>query len=169
MPATTPTPHWLDADEMRAWVTYIDFSTLLGDYLNRQLKRDSGVTHADYTLLSRLSAAPDHAMGMSALAQHLKITRSRLTRAVSRLHDMGYVIRREDPTDGRGQRAVLTDQGMELLERAAPGHVEAVRQVIFDALTTEQVKQLSEIGQVIYRALQHADGVSSVDLPWLRR
>lgn len=79
------TPRWLDADEQRAWMAYVEFSTLLGDYLNRQLRRDAGTTHADYTLLAQLSSAPDQALGMSELARRLKITRSRLTHAVNRL------------------------------------------------------------------------------------
>ncbi|MFG2793438.1 MarR family winged helix-turn-helix transcriptional regulator [Streptomyces sp. NPDC048419] len=165
------TPRWLDADERRAWLAYVDFSTLLGDHLNRQLRRDAGVTHADYSLLAYLSATPDGALGMSELAERLKITRSRLTHAVSRLRDIGLVDRREDPADGRGQLAVLTDGGRALLERAAPGHVEAVRRAVFDALTPDQVRQFAEIGEAISNALHRAEGTETAPavLPWRRR
>ncbi|MFE7834868.1 MarR family winged helix-turn-helix transcriptional regulator [Streptomyces sp. NPDC057474] len=165
------TPRWLDAEEQRAWLAYIDFSTLLSDYLNRQLRRDVGMTHADYTLLSHLSSAPDRALGMSELARRLKITRSRLTHAVNRLGEAGLVDRREDPADGRGQLAVLTDEGQGLLDRAAPGHVEAVRRAVFDALTPEQVRQLAEIGEAIGDALVRAEGnpTDLAVLPWRRR
>ncbi|CAM5334530.1 hypothetical protein AQI96_31380 [Streptomyces canus] len=83
---------------------------------------------------------------MSELARRLKITRSRLTHAVNRLTEAGLVDRCEDPADGRGRLAVLTDDGMTLLEQAAPGQVEAVRRAVFDALSREQVCQLAEIG-----------------------
>ncbi|MGW0582279.1 MarR family winged helix-turn-helix transcriptional regulator, partial [Streptomyces sp. NPDC002920] len=118
---TTP-PRWLNDEERRAWLAYVDFSTLLADYLNRQLRRDAGMTHADYSLLAYLSMTPDGTLGMSDLAQRLKITRSRLTHAVNRLRDVGLVDRREDPADGRGQLAVLTDEGRAMLEEVAPGH-----------------------------------------------
>ncbi|MEU9390983.1 MarR family winged helix-turn-helix transcriptional regulator [Streptomyces sp. NPDC048324] len=165
------TPRWLDAEERRAWLAYVDFSTLLADHLNRQLRRDAGMTHADYSLLVHLSAAPDGALGMSELAQRLKITRSRLTHAVNRLREARLVDRREDPADGRGQIAVLTDEGRTLLERAAPGHVEAVRQAVFDALTPEQVRQFAEIGEAISNALHRAEnaGTAPPTLPWRRR
>lgn len=165
------TPRWLDAEERRAWLAYVDFSTLLADHLNRQLRRDAGMTHADYSLLVHLSAAPDGALGMSELAQRLKITRSRLTHAVNRLRKARLVDRREDPADGRGQIAVLTDEGRALLERAAPGHVEAVRQAVFDALTPEQVRQFAEIGEAISEALHRAEnaGEDPPTLPWRRR
>jgi len=165
------TPRWLDAEERRAWMAYVDFSTLLGDYLNRQLRRDAGTTHADYTLLAHLASTPDHALGMSELAERLKITRSRLTHAVNRLREAGLVDRREDPTDGRGQLAVLTGDGTALLEQAAPGHVEAVRRAVFDALSREQVHQLAEIGEAIGDALHRVESgeTDPAVLPWRRR
>ena len=164
-------PRWLTAEEQRAWLAYVDFSTLLADHLNRQLRRDAGLTHADYALLSHLSSAPDRALGMSELAHRLKITRSRLTHAVTRLQEAGYVDRREDPASRRNQLAILTEQGRELLERAAPGHVEAVRRAVFDALTPDQVRQLTEIGEAISEALQREDTAESGPevLPWRRR
>ncbi|WP_128376288.1 MarR family winged helix-turn-helix transcriptional regulator [Streptomyces cavernae] len=165
------TPRWLNAEERRAWLAYVDFSTLLADYLNRQLRRDSGITHTDYALLAFLSSAPDQALGMSELACKLRITRSRLTHAVNRLAEAGFVDRRESPVDGRSQLAVLTDEGRALLEQAAPGHVTAVRRAIFDALTPEQVAQFTEIGEAISTALLRVDATDSdpAVLPWRRR
>ncbi|KQX64065.1 MULTISPECIES: MarR family winged helix-turn-helix transcriptional regulator [unclassified Streptomyces] len=165
------TPRWLNADERRAWLAYIEFSTLLADHLNRQLRRDAGMTHADYSVLAHLSAAPDGTLGMSELAQRLKITRSRLTHAVNRLREDGLVDRREDPADGRGQLAFLTDQGRSLLEEVAPGHVEAVRRAVFDALTPEQVRQFADIGEAIGEALVRAENTEAdpAGLPWRRR
>ncbi|MFF4586294.1 MarR family winged helix-turn-helix transcriptional regulator [Streptomyces sp. NPDC001388] len=165
------TPRWLTAEERRAWLAYVDFSTLLADYLNRQLRRDAGMTHADYSLLAYLSMAPDGGLGMSELAQRLKITRSRLTHAVNRLREIGLVDRREDPADGRGQLAFLTDEGRALLVEIAPGHVEAVRRAVFDVLTPEQVRQFAEIGEAISDALHRAEGTEAdpAVLPWRRR
>ncbi|MFJ4283470.1 hypothetical protein [Streptomyces massasporeus] len=76
-----------------------DCSTLLNDYLDQQLRRNAAMTHADYSLPARLFVAPGHALGMSLLAEQLKFTRSRLTRAVIRLEESGYARRREDPAD----------------------------------------------------------------------
>jgi DNA-binding MarR family transcriptional regulator len=163
---STSTPRWLSAEEQRIWLSYISTSTLLDDYLDRQLRRDIGITHPDYTLLAQLSAAPEHALSMSELAKRMKITRSRLTHAVTRLESAGYVERREHPTDRRGQLAVITGHGRELLERAAPGHVEAVRHAVFDPLTPDQLEQLGEISRAIAAAIE---GGTSEPLPWHRR
>ncbi|KUO15823.1 MarR family winged helix-turn-helix transcriptional regulator [Streptomyces dysideae] len=165
------TPRWLDTEERRAWLAYVEFSTHLSDHLNRQLRRDAGLTHADYTLLAHLSSVPDRTLTMSELAQRLKITRSRLTHAVTRLQQAGYVDRCDDPANRRDQLAVLTAQGSRLLERAAPGHVEAVRRAVFDALTREQVRQFAEIGEAVNAALQRVDAAQDDQevLPWRRR
>jgi DNA-binding MarR family transcriptional regulator len=165
------TPRWLNPEERRAWLAYVEFSTLLSDHLNRQLRRDAGMTHADYTLLAHLSSVPEGTLTMSELAERLKITRSRLTHAVTRLQEAGYVDRREDPGNRRNQLAVLAPQGRELLERAAPGHVEAVRRAVFDALTPEQVLRFAEIGEAINAALQREEAVGDnpETLPWRRR
>ncbi|MEV5953910.1 MarR family winged helix-turn-helix transcriptional regulator [Streptomyces sp. NPDC051987] len=167
----TVTPRWLNPEERRAWLAYVQFSTHLSDHLNRQLRRDAGMTHADYTLLAHLSSVRDHGLTMSQLAERLKITRSRLTHAVTRLQEAGYVDRREDPASRRNQRAVLTPAGLALLEREAPGHVEAVRRAVFDVLTPEQVTRFAEIGEAINAALQRmdADGDAQEALPWRRR
>jgi DNA-binding MarR family transcriptional regulator len=164
-------PRWLTPEELRAWINFLDCSTLLSDYLDQQLRRDAAMMHADYSLLARLSVAPDRALGMSLLAEQLKFTRSRLTRAVIRLEESGYVRRREDPADGRGQLAELTEAGMELMAKAAPGHVTAVRRVVFDALSLEQVEQLATITATVLASLKQAgeEDAYPAALPWHRR
>lgn len=103
---------------------------------------------------------------MTELAKDAKITRSRLSHAVSRLEKNGWVRREDCPSDKRGQFAVLTDAGMDVLRRHAPGHVDAVRQAVFDRLTPEQQKSLGEIMGIVAEGLQPSE--AGADLPWLR-
>lgn len=95
-----------------------------------------------------------------------KITRSRLSHAIARLEKNGWVRREDCPSDRRGQFAVLTDEGHEMLRQAAPGHVSAVRQAFFDRLTPEQNQALGDAMRVIAEGLQPKD--AGADLPWLR-
>ncbi|MEW2526162.1 MULTISPECIES: MarR family transcriptional regulator [unclassified Streptomyces] len=159
-------PRWLDDEEQRTWLAYIHASTLLEDYLDRQLQRDAGMPHLYYGLLVQLSAAPRRRMRMTELARDSKITRSRLSHAIARLERSGWVRRENCPTDKRGQFAILTEDGQEVLRQTAPGHVEAVRQAIFDRLTPEQQKSLGEIMRIVAEGLQPKE--AGADLPWLR-
>jgi DNA-binding MarR family transcriptional regulator len=166
------TTRWLTPEEQRAWRAYVAASSLLEDALDRQLQQEAGLPHLYYSVLAALSEAPDRRMRMTDLAQHLKITRSRLTYAVTRLEKDG-VLRREDcQWDKRGSVAVLTDEGMALLERTAPGHVETVRKAVFDHLDPEQISQFEEICAAIATAIQGGDlraATGTDDLPWRRR
>lgn len=165
-PPSPAAPRWLTADEQRVWRAYLHATTLLEDHLDRQLQRDAGMPHIYYGLLVKLAESPRRRLRMTELAMDAKITRSRLSHAVARLEKNGWVRREDCPSDKRGQFAVLTDEGREVLRRTAPGHVDAVRQALFDRLTPEQQKSLGEIMQIVAEGLQPDE--AGADLPWLR-
>jgi DNA-binding MarR family transcriptional regulator len=59
--------------------------------------------------------------------------------------------------DGRGQLAVLTDEGFAALVEAAPVHVESVRRNLFDQLSAAQVAAMRDIGETLLRHLNAPD------------
>ncbi len=136
---------WLDDEEQRTWRSFVTASRLLWDRVERQLQQGAGLPHAYYEILVRLSEAPARTLRMSQLASSSLASRSRLSHAVARLEESGWVRRRPCPSDRRGALAELTDEGMARLEAAAPGHVEAVRELLFDALTPDQQAALHDI------------------------
>jgi DNA-binding MarR family transcriptional regulator len=144
---------WLDADEQRTWRAYLDSHRLLLDEIDAQLRRDSGIPHAYYEVLVRLSEAPGRALRMAVLADVLRVSASRLSHAIARLEERGWVRRDECPTDRRGQLAALTDEGFDALAGAAPGHVQAVRRILFDALDRDQARCLGEISEILAERL----------------
>jgi DNA-binding MarR family transcriptional regulator len=148
---------WLNPDQQRAWRNYIEATTMLLDALDRQLQRDAGMPHGYYEILVRLSERPDRSMRMSELAEATRSSRSRLSHAVSRLEERGWILRRDCETDRRGQLAELTDSGGAALEQAAPGHVAEVRKHLIDRLSPDQVTQLADIADVIVAGLSRAD------------
>lgn len=140
---------WLDSDEQRTWRSFLAASRGLMDALDRELQRDAGLPHAYYEILVRLSEAPDRQLRMSELAEATGSSRSRLSHAVARLEESGWVRRQDCPTDRRGQVASLTESGFATLAAAAPGHVEGVRRHLFDQLSTAQVGQLRQICETL--------------------
>lgn len=140
---------WLSPAEQRAWRAYVESTKVLFDALDRELQRDADLPHTYYQVLMRLSEADGRSLRMSELAELTLSSRSRLSHAVARLEERGWVERTNCETDRRGQVATLTDGGFAVLQRAAPGHVEAVRRYVVDALTPDQLAQLTEIGETI--------------------
>jgi len=145
---------WLDDDEQTTWRTFLAATHLLMDRLDRELQTGVGMPHTYYEILVRLSEAPGRAMRMSDLAGRCHSSRSRLSHAVSRLEEEGWVRRETVESDRRGAVAILTDAGLAALEAAAPIHVEGVRRHLFDRLDPEQLKALGEISQVLYHHLE---------------
>jgi len=145
---------WLDEEEQRAWRSYLDATKRLFDRLDQDLQCESGMPHTYYEILVRLSESPHHTLRMSELANRSLSSRSRVSHAVARLSELGWVRREQCPTDRRGFLAVLTKEGFDVLKDAAPKHVEGVRRYLFDHLTPTQVRQLGAIGQQI---LQHLE------------
>ncbi|MGI8664998.1 MAG: MarR family winged helix-turn-helix transcriptional regulator [Jatrophihabitans sp.] len=150
-------PRWLSQQEQRAWRSFIDGSRALVDVLDRQLQVDSKLSHTYYEVLVPLSEEPGRALRMSELAQRARSSRSRLSHAVARLEERGWVRRIECPTDKRGQVAQLTDEGFAVVQAAAPGHVAAVRQYLIDRLTPEQLQALGQIGELMLSSTAEAE------------
>ena len=156
---------WLDAEEHHAWRSYLTATRLLAAQLDRELQRDAHIPHAYYEILVRLSEAPERSLRMSDLADASESSRSRLSHAVARLEENGWVRRESCPTDRRGAFAVLTDAGFTALQEAAPPHVESVRHHLFDRLTREQVRQLAEICDAVVEGLRDETSLAVEELP----
>lgn len=140
---------WLDEDEQATWRAFLRLNHLLFGRLDRELQAGPGIPHGYYEILVNLSEAPGRALRMSELAERTQSSRSRLSHAVARLEDNGWVRRELCDTDRRGQTAVLTEAGFAALEAAAPVHVEGVREHLFDQLSPAQVAQLRAISTAV--------------------
>ena len=146
-------PRWLQDEEKSTWRLYISATRLVEEALDRQMREDAGIPHSYYEILVHLSSEEDHSLRMSELAVRTLSSKSRLSHAVSKLEALGWVHRAACPSDKRGQLAVLTDEGMAALVEAAPGHVEEVRQRLFDPLTVEEQAVLGRACRKILMAL----------------
>jgi DNA-binding MarR family transcriptional regulator len=146
-------PRWLTPQEQRAWRAHLAAHRLLFTQLDRDLQ-DSGLSLNDYEILVNLSENPEHRMRMSELADATVQSRSRLSHQISRMEAAGLVVREHCEDDRRGTFAVLTDNGLDAIQRVAPDHVESVRRHFIELLTPEQVSLLEQIYTPIVHHLQ---------------
>jgi DNA-binding MarR family transcriptional regulator len=144
---------WLDQAEMSAWVRLVAVLELLPGALDAQLRRDAQLTHFEYYVLAMLSAAPDRTLRMTALARYTNATLPRLSHVVQRLEDRGLMKRFPCPQDRRATNARLTDTGWQKVVDTAPGHLATVRENVIDALTPEQIGQLTAIADAVLQRL----------------
>jgi len=153
---------WLTAAEQRAWRSYLSATQGLFHHMERDLQNRAGLSQPDYEILVRLSEAPGRRLRMSDLSTETLFSRSRLSHAIKRLAGLGWIAREECPEDRRGAFAVLTETGFSALEAAAPGHVDMIRRLVFDAFTPEELEAFARACGKIARAVgAEGDGLAA--------
>jgi DNA-binding MarR family transcriptional regulator len=148
---------WLDAQEQQVWTQLSTMVLRLQPVLSARLQREFGISQFEYLIMARLSEAPGSMLRMSVLATITGSSLPRLSQAVGRLEKRGWMSRQPDAEDSRYTLAVLNRAGLRQLKEAAPSHVEAVREFVFDRLTRVQARQLGAICQRILDGLPPDD------------
>jgi DNA-binding MarR family transcriptional regulator len=145
--------------------------TLLEGQLARELIDESGLSMADYTVLSNLVEAEGRAWRITGLADHMQWSQSRLSHQIRRMESRGLVRKENVTEDGRGTVAVLTREGRRAIAAAAPGHFRYVRRHMIDLLTDEQLKTLGDISETVVAhlmSLKQEDHAGTDRGPWPR-
>ncbi|WP_285481966.1 MarR family winged helix-turn-helix transcriptional regulator [Amycolatopsis sp. NBRC 101858] len=149
---------WLNEAEMAAWRSYIVATLKLRQVLHRELAVQHDVSLTDYEVLVCLEMQAGHRMRMSELALLMGSTKSRLSHQVGRLEDAGLVLRVRDPEDKRGVITELTDEGLALLAKAAPTHLEGVREHLIDLLSPAEQATIAAAFDRVLGHLSEVDG-----------
>ena len=155
-------PRWLTTPQERAWRRYRRMRTLLDLQITRDLHRDSGLSEADYDVLSTLSERSEGCWRARDLVAELLWSTSRLAHHVGRMEQRGLVARQPCADDARGALISLTRQGRAILRKAAPPHVASVRRHMIDLLTADEVAVLDTIAA---KVITHLAGEVPTELP----
>ena len=151
---------WLTESEQAAWQPIAELLLVLPSHLEEPLHAH-GLTFFDYTVLVVLSHADDRTMPMSELAHLASGSLSRTSHRARRLEQRDLLRRHPCPDDGRVTLVTLTDAGYQTLTDAAPSHVESVRRIVFDALTSQQSAELGRLATTIL-------GHITPNSPWVK-
>jgi DNA-binding MarR family transcriptional regulator len=152
---------WLSRSELAAWIRLMAVLQLLPGVLDGELGRDAGLMHFEYFVLAMLSEAPDRTLRMTELARQTNATLPRLSHVVRRLEERGLVERFPCPQNRRATNARLTDEGWDKVRQAAPDHVRTVRHHVLDALSRQQVTQLTAIADAILGRLDPSGAMAA--------
>jgi DNA-binding MarR family transcriptional regulator len=148
----------MNDQESQAWLGLTTVFSLLPSALDRQLQRDSGLTHFEFVVLSTLQLSPEPTLRMTAIAQATDATLPRLSHVCGRLEKRGLVARSPCAEDRRATNVGLTSDGRRELIRAVPGHIATARRLVIDALTPDQLDALTEITGAIIARLADESG-----------
>ena len=99
----------------------------------------TGLSMAEYTVLSNLAEAEERRFRVTELAEKMQWEQSRLSHQLRRMEERGLVSRKQAETDARGAMVTLTRVGLKTIVAAAPVHFEGVRKHAIDRLDRAQL------------------------------
>jgi DNA-binding MarR family transcriptional regulator len=124
-----------------AWRSLLRAHATLMRQLEMDLERETGLALADFDVLAQLAIAGGE-LRMTELAARALISRSGMTRRVTRLVEKGLVRRANADADARGVVVALTDAGVARLTETAPVHVRRVSELFVAQLDDEELAVL---------------------------
>lgn len=143
---------WLSEKQQQVWRRWLAASGLLPAALHRALQADADLSLPDFDVLVQLTESGADKVRITDLARALSWEKSRASHHLTRMERRGLISREECADDGRGSFVALTPEGLAAIERAAPGHAQTVRDLVFNDLTDEEVAALeSALGKVLAR------------------
>src|SRR3954465_10885882 len=130
--------------ELDAWRGFLRTHSMLLRELDEELTRLHGLPVSSYDVLVQLDEAEDGRLRMSALADAVLLSRSGLSRLVTRLEDQGLIEREDCTDDARGSFAAITELGRRRLDEARVTHRAGVRERFLDHLGERDLRNLAK-------------------------
>ncbi|MBO0679140.1 MarR family transcriptional regulator [Mycolicibacterium sp. S2-37] len=141
----------LDPEQLATYFSLMEAVSLLQYAVQRQLKADGDLSYVQFEILAHLADA-DRALTMTDLADVVVYSRSGLTHQAGLLEQAGLIAREASTADQRATVVDITEAGRARLATVLPGHVEVVRELLFDSLSDRDVRTL---GAIMTRARDH--------------
>jgi DNA-binding MarR family transcriptional regulator len=145
--------NWLSPSEEAAWRKYIVASRRLYEALDEDLA-SHGLSLSDYEILVHLSDAKDRSLRMSDLADKTILSRSRLSHRIKYMEGKGWVERQKCDSDKRGTWAVMTTKGWNAIVKAAPDHVESIRNRFIDQISKADQANIAAAFEKVEKTLR---------------
>ena len=135
----TGTSDWREDEGIQAWSAFLRAHAVTVRRIEADIAERARLSLGWYDVLLELNAAPGRRLRMQELGERAVLSRSRVSRLVDELVDAGLVTRQPNPDDRRSSYAVVSEEGRQVLRRAAPVYLSAVRDHFVSALTPEQI------------------------------
>lgn len=120
-----------------------------------------GLSEVEFLLLAAIRTSPEQHPSPRDLLDSLMVTSSGLTNRIDRLEAAGLVGRAAHPTDRRGVRIELTDEGRKLVDQVTTAYLENQNQVLDDALQPDERESLARLLRKLLASLTGDDAVGA--------
>ncbi|MEU7877001.1 MarR family winged helix-turn-helix transcriptional regulator [Microbispora bryophytorum] len=134
----------LDPQQLGVYFALMEAVSLLQHQVEVQLRAEGDLSYVQFQLLARL-ASVDGYLTMTQLADGVVYSRSGLTYQAGLLEKAGLITRSPSPDDERSTLVAVTEEGLALVGRVLPGHVEVTRRLLFEPLSDDDLHHLGDI------------------------
>ncbi|OBG32646.1 MarR family winged helix-turn-helix transcriptional regulator [Mycobacterium sp. E3198] len=141
----------LNPVQLRTYFALMEAVSLLQYEVRQQLQADGNLSYVQFEILAKLADA-QRPLTMTDLADGVVYSRSGLTHQAGLLETEGLITRAASPDDQRATVVTITKKGRARVAKVLPGHIEVVRDLLFDSLSERDVRTL---GEVMSRARDH--------------
>lgn len=142
----------LNPVQMSTYFALTEAVSLLQYAVRRQLQAEGGLSYVQFEILATLATADGRVLTMTDLADSIVYSRSGLTHQAGLLERDGLITRRASPDDQRATIVDITDAGRDRVAAVLPGHIDVVRELLFETLSERDVRTL---GDLMTRARDH--------------
>jgi DNA-binding MarR family transcriptional regulator len=136
---------YMSEPEQEAWLGLVETYESLVRALDAQLLAEHGVSLSAFEALLQIAHTDGGTIGVSDLANRIRLSQSRVSRLVAELENKGLVERRRSTTDARSTHAVISEAGWTRLRQAAPTYLQSVRTNFLDGLAAKDIENLRRV------------------------
>ncbi|ORV92436.1 MarR family transcriptional regulator [Mycobacterium interjectum] len=141
----------LNPVQLRTYFALMEAVSLLQYEVRQQLQADGNLSYVQFEILAKLADA-ERPLTMTDLADGVVYSRSGLTHQAGLLETEGLITRAASPADQRATVVSITERGRARVAKVLPGHIQVVRELLFDSLSERDVRTL---GEMMSRARDH--------------
>ncbi|MEU5184531.1 MarR family winged helix-turn-helix transcriptional regulator [Streptomyces longwoodensis] len=143
----------LDTAAMEVFGRIFRLSRAMGDRMEKAYA-PLGLSRGEFDVLATLRRAGEpYTLSPRELSATLMLTTGGMTGRLDKLERAGLLRRSPDPHDRRGLRVTLTEQGLDLVDRAV-GSGLAVEREALSALNAQQADQLADLLRELLRSTE---------------
>lgn len=153
---------WMAERDLHVWAAWLQLSTDLPAALHADLQARSDLSLQDFDVLVQLTDVPDGRLRVTELADAVHWERSRLSHHLKRMEARGLVERDDCVEDGRVAYIRISRTGRRALDRVAPGHMAAVQELFFGALTDADKLALARLTRKMLQNLERASAAEGM-------
>jgi len=134
----------LKPDQMRTYFALTEAVSLLQYAVQQQLQAEGDLSYVQFEILAKLVDA-QRPLTMTELADGVVYSRSGLTHQAGLLERAGLITRAASPDDLRATVVDITATGRRRVEKVLPGHIDVVRELLFDSLSDRDARVLGDL------------------------